>query len=696
MKDLKLKDDDIISLIKPLQEKAEDWYDDLREEREVCRKLYDREKFGNERNSFSKYVSAIVWDTVEWLKPGIVSIFTSPDFFDIRHKDDALARRVKNAVRYQLFRKNPGEKELRAFIHDSLVYHFGVAKVCYREIMDQETEKYERLSQEEFSMLQSDPGVTISKYDEVQEIIEQVVPDAMGMPVTMEIPSMTFEKVKAVRRITKYAGPMLECIPGHEFRMVQAKSIDDSPLVAHVKKKTLDEIKRGELTGQYLKGSYDKLKDKIHSLTVSSSRNDEDRIALYGADGLTLQDEDITSFREDEKELNPLLKVEVWESYTKLDIDGDGLLEHCIISNCGDIVLQKQENPYGGPTMLPGRIFEIPHRFEGRPMPKVLENDQKEITNLRRIFVDASAESTYSTMVTNDPGFATKWGHRKVGQAIIAMNPEKMTELRPRPPGRTALDAMEKMRIDAERSVGVNSLNQGIDDNSYGKTATGTMALQNAGQQKQRFYVSVLADAMEDIIRRFIEINKKWPPTSLFDETNPESPRPGDFENLDDYSIEIRVGVGPQDRASQVQALQMHQDKLIKVFVPQGLAGPEHVLACEEKIGQLLEVPFTNLQFSAEQFNTVQQLQQQLQQASAQAQQVGAQLQQAQGALNAERQQRAAERGGQIPPGFGAMGKPVFPGGPGPGPGGIPGGNPNVIPFPGSGVPGLPNMPPTN
>jgi hypothetical protein len=70
---------------------------------------------------------------------------------------------------------------------------------------------------------------------------------------------------------------------------------------------------------------------------------------------------------------------------------------------------------------------------------------------------------------------------------------------------------METMRIDAERTVGVNSLNQGIDDNSYGKTATGTMALQNAGQQKQRFYASVMAGAMKEVIQRFIEINKKWP-----------------------------------------------------------------------------------------------------------------------------------------------------------------------------------------
>ena len=240
---------------------------------------------------------------------------------------------------------------------------------------------------------------------------------------------------------------------------------------------------------------------------------------------------------------------------------------------------------------------------------------------------------------------------------ILSPSFDKFKEVRPKQPGGVLLDAKETIRLGSERKTGVSSLNQGIDDNSYGKTATGVMALQGAGQQRQKFNADVLADTMEEVFRDCVEINKLFPPENLVQPgANPEDQiQPGDFDINDDYDIKVNIGVGPQDR--QAAILERHFQKVVQVMLPMGLAKPEHLLAISEAIGRLLDTPVDGFQCSLDEFNELSQLRQQCQQLA--------------GELENARQQLAAVHGQGIAPvnrsggaGPSPTGQPVFSGPP--------------------------------
>ncbi|SME89391.1 portal protein [Desulfovibrio gilichinskyi] len=654
-KDIKIKDTEVIRMIAPYQAKSERWQENLSTERKACLALYNMDKLGNEQKGWSQAVASTVWDAVEWLKPGLSSIFAHPDFAEIKMVDTARAKRIKKAIRYQMFRKNKGKREIRSWLHDTLLYHYGVIKVFHKTDFDLETLKHDKLSLEEMEQLVNEVDIQISKYDEVET--EVPVPPLEwlmngGDKVTTEI---HYEKVKAVRRKVKYAGPSMECIPPWEFYTTPGcKDLDSSPFVAHRKKKTLHDIKRGELTGQYVKGSHKKLQDHLES-NESPEVMDEYR-ATYEADNLDVDELggiEISTSKEDQA-ISPNSEVFVWECYLRMDIDQDGLLEPVIATICGDVVLQLEENPYKRPPFRVGRLYEIAHRFEAKPLPLVLRDDQMELTNLQRILVDAAADSAYGNIITSDPEFAKQWANRQIGDVILSQAFDKFKEVRPKQPGGILLDAKETIRVGSERKTGVSSVNQGIDDNSYGKTATGVMALQSAGMQRQKFNADVLADTMEEVFRDFVEINHLFPPQEMHNPHASEKDQiqQNDFDILDDFDITVNIGVGPQDRQNQAAILEKHFQKVVQVFLPQGLAKPEHLLAIEEAIGKLLDTPVDGLQCSVDEFDELKKIKQQ-------CQQLAGELQSAKQQLAAVTGRGIAPTGGNGGTGGASQGQPV-------------------------------------
>jgi regulator of replication initiation timing len=144
-----------------------------------------------------------------------------------------------------------------------------------------------------------------------------------------------------------------------------------------------------------------------------------------------------------------------------------------------------------------------------------------------------------------------------------------------------------------------------------------------------------------------IKINKLWPPYIEDADLQPEQ---GLFNAQ--LSIEIEVGVGPQDRMAQSQFLAQHQQWLTGFAIPQGLAGPEHSIKCQAKIGKLQGVPFDDLMRSPEDMDSIQQMQQQMQQMGQQLEQVGQQTQEMQQfiqKLQGEKQQLELKASSQSP-----------------------------------------------
>jgi hypothetical protein len=637
-KKIQISDDDIRDIITPELDRAKDWQTQLSDERRKCRELYDMMPLGNEVDGFSQTVESTVFECVEWLKPGLSDIFGHPDFFVVKMRNAEQADRIKEITRHQLFTQQEGTKVIRDYLDSALKYHFSVLKVCYVEEFDDVEEEYARLTMEEAQMLASQ-GAELSKYDEVQGF-----DGATGQPVQW------LENVKVVRREIKFRGPKVMPIPPWEFFISPgAKDIDSARLVAHCVPRTLHDIKVGENSGIYKKGSFAKLKDKAGEAAELPEYLDE-RAHVYEQDGLTI-DEVATnsSVTPDHKSAIPSRSLNVWEIYTSLDIDNDGLLEPVIVRMAEDEILSVEENPYKRPPFRAGRLIEISHRFEGRALPLVLEDDQKELTNLSRLFVDSAAESAYATAVTSDQGFLAQWANRSIGDAFFVQGDVNSKVAFERSPGAdpNVLKAIELKEGKVERKSGVSRYNQGIDADSLNKTATGISIISSAGQQRQKFGARILGEPLAHVLRDMIKINKLWPPYIEDADLQPEQ---GLFNAQ--LSIEIEVGVGPQDRMAQSQFLAQHQQWLTGFAIPQGLAGPEHSIKCQAKIGKLQGVPFDDLMRSPEDMDSIQQMQQQMQQMGQQLEQVGQQTQEMQQfiqKLQGEKQQLELKASSQSP-----------------------------------------------
>lgn len=613
-KKINLSDDEIRDIITPELDRAKEWGTQLSDERKRCRELYDMAPLGNEVEGFSQNVDSTVFEVVEWLKPGLNEIYCHDDFFEIKMDNSDESELLRNILRHQLFEQQEGEIVITDYVDDGLKYHNTVLKCCYVEESDDIEEEYERLTMEEAQILEQQ-GVTFTKYDEVSGV------DPLSFqPVTW------LENVKGVRKEIKFRGPKVMAVPSWEFFITPgSRSIDTARIVAHRVRKTLHDIKLGEQQGVYRKGSYAKLRDRDGE-TIETPEHLDEVSSVYEQDGLEV-DEYVTHDSDSDHEAAKAARtVYVWEIYTRLDIDADGLLEPVIVRMAEGEVLQIEENPYKRPPFRAGSIIRIAHRFEGRALPIVLENEVKELTNLSRLFVDSAAEAAYATAISNDPGFLRQWADRSIGDGLFCQGDPKSKVAFERSPGpdQNILAAIEMKDGKVERKSGVSRYNQGLDSDSLNKTARGISIISSLSQQKQKFGAKQLGWPLRDILKDMIAINAMWPP---YIEDQDLQPTEGLFKSR--YSIRIEVGVGPQDRAAQSGYLIEHQKWLTAYGIPSGVAKPEHSVKTQAKIGKLQGVPFDGLMMSEEEVAQAQGMQQQIAQLQQQMQQMAQQIEQA-------------------------------------------------------------------
>lgn len=159
-----IKEKEIIQIITPYLDRARAHRQDLSILDTECADTYHFEPYGNERDGFSTTVDGVVYDNVEWLKSNLTSAFEG-DWFSLSSRDQIRADKIKEYLKYIHFRKQNGKRINKDWIHDSLLYpHGGIVKVYYREDYDLEPVKFDKLSRDEFLMLQADPELAVTKY----------------------------------------------------------------------------------------------------------------------------------------------------------------------------------------------------------------------------------------------------------------------------------------------------------------------------------------------------------------------------------------------------------------------------------------------------------------------------------------------------------------------------------------------------
>jgi hypothetical protein len=611
-----ISDDDLLVLLRQDMDKARAYQAELSAEREKHYRWYRAEPYGNERPGWSQTVHPTIFSVVEWMKPGLVEVFTG-DFFafnpvgsaddpaqvkDAQHSAD----RLKRYVRHKLFNQQDGEQLVEDFVHDCLVNHYGVMKITQRDDFDLTCELLPEMTTEELeSLAASDPAIV----------------DIRGGKAFKRPDPLTGREVaglrgaKAVRRRSKYKGFHLEVVPPRELYMLPGyPDLDRNPFVAHVVRRDLDSIRRQEMAGIYRKGSFAAVSARLAERRATEETSGE-YDTLHAVDGLSAPDalggasdagDSALAARRAQGE------VWVWECYTRLALDDTKLLSPCIVTVCEDVILRGPvENPYGGPPFELGFVYKEPHKSVGRPVAAVLDQRQRVLSNLLRNIQDSAAMSTYRSYLTTDARAKKVLASAGPGDVSLVPSLGTTQEIVPAPADPMLLSAFNATLQEVAKESGVSENMQGLDNNALNRTAAGMQMRLTAGMQRQKLYARRIARSFRRILSRVLDIIRLYPPEDDLRVVGADvAIEPGD--PMGSYTVSIDVGVGPQERMDSAHIMDELVQIMLKAGLQLGICEPRGVVKAIKAKYEYLDIDVSEYLLPEERMDQVKDLKQQL------------------------------------------------------------------------------------
>lgn len=495
---------------------------ELSSQRQTALEYYYGQPFGNEIEGRSSYVSRDVADTIEWIMPSLMRVFTGGDtivrFEPQGPEDEQKASQATDYINYIFQRQNEGFLTLYTWFKDALLSKNGFVKVYWEEYTEHKTESYEKLSDDEMAM--------ILQADEVEPLEHSV-----EMMNGMNVHSLR------VRKQTKSGKCCVIPVPPEEVLVNRypVAPLKRNRFICHRRRVTISELK--EMGYEDVEGitSYD-----------GSEDFNEERIARYAFDE-TDSSEDTNS---------PGNRY-VWlvEAYWKIDKDGDGIAELRKTTMAGNRILEDEEAdscPFV--TLTP---IILPHKLYGMSIADlVMDLQLLKSTVFRQIldnmylanngrYMALDGMVNIDDLLTSRPGGIVRV---KTFDAVKPMQPPLL--------GAPAFNLLEYIDIIKENRTGVTRYNQGIDADSLNKTATGINQIMSAAQARIELIARVFAETgVKDLFYSILENVQKHQDQQkvirLRNEWVPMDPR----EWTEKFDLTVMVGLGTGSKEIQMAAL---------------------------------------------------------------------------------------------------------------------------------------------
>ena len=341
---------------------------ELSAQREQSMKYYLGEPFGNEIEGRSEIVTTDVRDTIEYIMPSLMRIFTThnnvAEFEPQGPEDVEMAQQATDYVNYVFNKQNNGFKILYDVFKDALISKTGIVKHFWEEKEEISTENYENLTEMEYQSILANDDLEVIQHTEIVVMKQQV--DDYGNLVS---PKIVEHDVK-VKKTKKDGQVRIVSVPPEEFLVSRrATSIEDASFVCHRVKKSVSDL--------ILEGYSKSIVDDLPTYTHNNAEWNEERQARFS------YDED--SVPADEGK-GPSRKVWLEECYIHIDYDGDGIAELRKITKSGDVILDNEEIdsiPFSTICPLP-----IPHKFHGMSIADTVEDIQLIKSTIMRNLLD--------------------------------------------------------------------------------------------------------------------------------------------------------------------------------------------------------------------------------------------------------------------------------------------------------------------
>lgn len=549
---MKMQDDDLLRALQDKEEASAKYvWGELATVREQSRREYYKLPYGNEQEDWSQIVASDVSDTVEWVLPSLLKIFTSTDkavsFEPSRASDVKGAEQATDACNYVFYKQNNGFLILYTALKDALMT--GNSAVMWRKETKENVVSipFQGATTEMLTLMLQEEGA------EIQEIqTEAVVDQATG--IVMEVHSGRLKRIEK-RNIVK-----VEAFDPNDL-LVDAEwtspLLQDCPYVCRVMEVTLSDLK---LMG------FDVDEEDLEA----SDRNLMQREVEETAYDATTEDLDTS-------QADGYLRIE----FVLLDRDGDGIAERLCVYRLQDKILKVEEVSHV-PIATASPILNT-HQWAGMSLAEAVSDLQKLHTELLR-------QTLNNLYLTNNPRTKvltdSSWSPLaniddlldcRPGGIIRARDPNAVqTDVIPFAAG-ASLPMLEYVQGMRENRTGVSRTSMGLNPDSLNNTATGRQIDQSAAQQRIELIARIFAEILvkpifQGILKTLTDGGMEKLAFRLRDEFVEYDPQ----EWRDQYDMTIHVGLGTGDKMAQAASL-MQIMQLQEKGMALGMVQPKHL-----------------------------------------------------------------------------------------------------------------------
>ena len=579
-----MSDDEILAIVDSEIEESSSFIDsEVSTQRKTAIEYFYGEPFGNEEDGRSQVVITDVQDTIMWMMPSLMRIFTSGKdvvrFAPEGPEDVRVAEQATNYVNHVFYKQNKGFDILYNFFFDALLQKVGIVKHYWEDVEKTTTESYEKLTEQEFSLILEDPELEILEHTENSNMVEVPDPQTGEMVEIEEVKhDVTFTRTKISGKVT------VENVPPEEFLINRgAKSLEDFRFVCHRSHKTRSEL---------IEMGFDE--ELVEGLSGSDSNADgittsQEYMARHAYDSTNVLSTGSVSKSED--------TVEVFESYVKMDMEESGVGVLYKIIHSGNEVLEVDPVdtiPFSSICPIP-----IPHKFYGLSVAETVQDIQLVRSTLTRNLLDnmylanngrfqvVEGQVNIDDLLTNRPGGIVRTRSPNALQPIQTPALQQYSF--------EMLDYWEKLK---SGRTGVNPATQGLPADILKSHVTqGAVqgALSNA-QGRVELIARIFADtgvrsmfkSIYNLIQRYEDGKKVLRLNNDYYEVDPSSWK-------EDLDVNIEVGLGYGDQDVRLNNLSSYAGLVEKIAQQtDNIVSPENIYNLAKEIGTEMGIKDTD------------------------------------------------------------------------------------------------------
>ena len=562
-----LDDSEIISMVESEINGSSDYMDsEISSQREKAMEYFYGEPFGNEEDGRSQVVVTDVQDTLMWMMPSLMRIFTAGDkvvkFTPIGPEDEQVAAQATKYVNHVFYKQNDGFMILYNLFLDALMQKVGIVKHYWEDVENTTTETYENLTEQEYSMLLEDDELEVIEHEETTTFTEAVDPTT-GQSIEIEETSHDV----TMARTTMDGKVTIENVPPEEFLINRgAKTLEDARFICHRSHKTRSDL---------IKMGYDpEVIDELPGYTA-------------GTDDITTSQEymarhsyDATGTGPNQSSDDAEAIVQIFESYIKIDMDGSGVSVLHKVCHSGTELLDIEpidHIPFSSVCPIP-----IPHKFYGLSVAETVQDVQLVRSTLTRNLLDnmylanngrfqvVEGQVNIDDLLTNRPGgiVRTRSPSALTPIATPALSPQSFA----------MLQYWEDIKT---QRTGVNPKTQGLSADvlkSHVTTGAVTAALTNA-QGRLELIARIFADTgVRNMFKQIYNLIQRYENRKRMVRLNNEYIQIDPSSWREDLDVDIEVGIGYGDQDTKLQNISNFAGLIEKVATQtQDIITPDNI-----------------------------------------------------------------------------------------------------------------------